>query len=262
MVSKLEFKKPGPSETFGNLTFSHDLIHQIGGQNDTNQNTTKRILLLLESCPLENPIVYNRVINSILKRYLEDDDSNFTSVYPKSKLPRFLLNDIIRFWRTMAVDYAHKKYERASKGWALRNIKLRVSRKLIFVSGLLVCFNCLLNKEKIDNDNENENALINNIKNDIDRTPLENLCFHLLKYSTNKDSTIIKILNNYEQFLTNLTDEGFRKHLENLSPEKAKSDEKFLAMKKISQSFQEGLIDFFFNENEEIKQLMIKYGVF
>jgi len=31
------------------MAFRHDIIHQIGGQNDTNKNTNHRILLLLES---------------------------------------------------------------------------------------------------------------------------------------------------------------------------------------------------------------------
>jgi hypothetical protein len=34
------------------MAFSHDIIHQIGGQNDTNKNTTQRILLLLESAAM------------------------------------------------------------------------------------------------------------------------------------------------------------------------------------------------------------------
>src|SRR5437868_9625673 len=36
------FIGPGATGTFGNLAFSHELIHQIGGQNDTNKNTTQR----------------------------------------------------------------------------------------------------------------------------------------------------------------------------------------------------------------------------
>ncbi len=31
------------------MDLGHDIIHQIGGQYDTNKNTTQRILLLLES---------------------------------------------------------------------------------------------------------------------------------------------------------------------------------------------------------------------
>jgi hypothetical protein len=34
---------PGPTGTFGNLGFSHQLVHLIGGQDDTNKNTTQQV---------------------------------------------------------------------------------------------------------------------------------------------------------------------------------------------------------------------------
>ena len=46
---KGKFKPPGQTGTFGNMAFSHDMVHQIGGLHDTNRNMTQRILLLLES---------------------------------------------------------------------------------------------------------------------------------------------------------------------------------------------------------------------
>ncbi len=67
--------EPSPAGAFGNMAFSHDIIHQIGGQKDTNRNTTQRILLLLESRSVMNDLVYDRVIRSVLMRYLEDDIS-------------------------------------------------------------------------------------------------------------------------------------------------------------------------------------------
>src|SRR6266436_9827064 len=45
---KAKLQAPGQTGIFGNMAFSHDIVHQIGGQNDTNRNTTQRILLLLE----------------------------------------------------------------------------------------------------------------------------------------------------------------------------------------------------------------------
>lgn len=50
-------KKPGREGTFGGLAFSHDLVHYIDGAQDTNRNTTQRILLLLgEQSPSTSPI--------------------------------------------------------------------------------------------------------------------------------------------------------------------------------------------------------------
>jgi predicted nucleotidyltransferase len=48
-LAEAKFKVPGPTEVFGGLVFSHDLVHAIGGEEDTNKNTTRRLLLLLES---------------------------------------------------------------------------------------------------------------------------------------------------------------------------------------------------------------------
>src|SRR5688572_4858845 len=42
------FAKPGKTSIFGSMTSSHPLVHDIGGQDDTNANTTRRVLLLLE----------------------------------------------------------------------------------------------------------------------------------------------------------------------------------------------------------------------
>src|SRR5215470_2996050 len=44
-----EFIAPGSSGIFGRMVGSHDLVHNIGGEDDLNSNTTRRVLLLLES---------------------------------------------------------------------------------------------------------------------------------------------------------------------------------------------------------------------
>jgi predicted nucleotidyltransferase len=48
-AKKKTLKLPNPDGVFGRLTFSHDLVHKIGGGEDTNHNMTQRMLLLSES---------------------------------------------------------------------------------------------------------------------------------------------------------------------------------------------------------------------
>jgi predicted nucleotidyltransferase len=121
-----EQRHPGSTGTFGGLAFSHDLVHLIGGQDDTNRNLTLRMLLLLESAPVGGADAYNRVINALLDRYLIEPSS-----FSKTVTPRFLLNDLVRYWRTIAVDYADKFHDQAGAKAVLRNVKLRFSSKLI-----------------------------------------------------------------------------------------------------------------------------------
>jgi hypothetical protein len=70
IVKSLGARPPGQEKIFGNLAISHQIIHQIGGEDDTNSNTTKRILLVLESRPVGRRDAFDRVLNSVLSRYI------------------------------------------------------------------------------------------------------------------------------------------------------------------------------------------------
>jgi predicted nucleotidyltransferase len=148
-LEELGLNPPGQTNTFGNIAASHNLIHFIGGEDDTNANTTRRSLLLMEAHSIGDSSAFNRVRNNILKRFLEED----LGLWRRSthtKIPHFLLNDFARYWRTMTVDFADKQHDRFHDGFALRNIKLRFSRKLMYISGLLACLRCQLDYPNLE----------------------------------------------------------------------------------------------------------------
>lgn len=254
------FQEPGSSGTFGSMTFSHNLIHLIGGQHDTNINTTQRILLLLESKPLgpasrENESsAHMRVIRQIVDRYLQDDSNSSSPTGRNSGVPRFLLNDIVRFWRTMCVDFAYKAWEQENQNWALRNIKLRMSRKLIFASGLLICASNFINP--VDNPQEVRRALMTKIN----QTPIEIVSNAVLNYAGNKVAN--DIFDNYNSFIEVLNDESKRTHLKCLKPEDAYKDKTFKDCRDISHTFNDGLLKLFLDSNERLTQFTREYGIF
>jgi predicted nucleotidyltransferase len=266
LLETAQFSKPGPTGIFGNMAFSHEIIHQIGGTNDTNRNMTQRILLLLESSPLGERVAYDRVIAGILYRYLQEDTSFITAAGRRTKIPRFLLNDIVRFWRTMAVDFASKQRERAGDGWALRNIKLRMSRKLIFVSGLLTCFSCSHDpspalKELKVGGGEAIEPLVNHLKRYVNSTPLDVVAHSLLIYGVPANISR-KLFGSYDSFLDRLNDPDIRAHLRNLKSEAADSSTIFQTMRETSHVFQGALNEVFFESNQDLFKLIKTYGVF
>ena len=266
VLEKAGFQRPGPTETFGNMAFSHDLVHQIGGQNDTNKNTTQRILLLLESRAIgKRTDAYERVIRGVINRYLEEDNHLLTHDSKRYRIPRFLLNDIVRFWRTMAVDFASKQRDRAGKGWGLRNAKLRMSRKLIFASGLLVCFSAYLDPDlqtKISTDQKDgiKLTLLQHIRDCVRLTPLEILAKSMERYGVSQ-SIAKTLFDAYTEFLKLLSDDKSRTALESLRSSDSRTDPTFRQIREISTVF-EGALDHIFFKNKLIEPLTRKYGVF
>ena len=267
VVEKIAEKPTGREGTFGNMAFSHEIIHQIGGEDDTNRNTTLRNLLLLESdfVGSSEASAYDRVLKAVLQRYIRED-IGFSRGSAKYHVPRFLLNDFARYWRTMAVDFAYKQRTRFGEGWALRNIKLRMSRKLIYVSGLLTCFSFHLGfDDRLGplrcQGSTGPQECIERLRTLLRITPLEILATTLLRYEHLKP-TARKLLNAYDAFLGMLADKETREHLDNLPPDADQSDAVYQGARSLSHDFRDGLIELFFDDKTELSKLTKMYGVF
>jgi len=265
VLDEIGKKQPGREGVFGNLVSSHDLIHRIGGESDTNANTTRRILLLLESVAIGRPDAHSRVMNNVLYRYLEEDRGLWFGSN-ESKVPRFLFNDVARYWRTMAVDFAYKQRTRPEGGFLLRNTKLRMSRKLLFIAGMLLCFDCHTRF------NEREErlafyrgkpveAVIARLREVLNQPPLELLANALVPYPSH-DVSIKKLFTAYDRFIGMLADDGKREHLDKLHVEKIEGDEVAKEARDTSHLFRDAISELFLTKDTELGRLTLEYGVF
>jgi predicted nucleotidyltransferase len=265
LLNRLGARQPGPEGIFGNMAFSHDIIHQIGGEDDTNSNTTRRILLTLESRPLGRRDAYDRVLNHVLSRYIAED-ARFLQESARFHVPRFLLNDIARYWRTMAVDFAYKRRTRLQDGAAIRNIKLRMSRKLIFASGLLACFSghLLLSASELSAVMRVPNAsyeFVRHLRKVLSQTPLEIIAAVINRFD-HLQGVGIRLFSAYDAFLGVLRDGAQRNHLNNLEPGSVDRDELYQRLRTGSHNFRDAILDLFFDEGTGLAQLTRTYGVF
>lgn len=111
------------------IHYIDDILRHLGGpKDDFNNYFTARLLLLLESRPLYNEALYRDIMKKIIESYFRDYPQNDDSF-----LPIFLINDIIRFWRTMCLNYEHRRNlpdddEVTTNKNHLANLKLKFSR--------------------------------------------------------------------------------------------------------------------------------------
>jgi hypothetical protein len=219
------------------------------------------MLLLAESYAISGRIVRERVIRNVLARYVELD----RSVRPLHPIPHFLLNDVVRYWRTMASDYASKMWERDKSGWATRNIKLRFSRKLLFAWGLLASFAGDLFPSPAltacSDPEEFVRLLADLIRQQTDVTPLD-LVARVAADTRVKAETAKRIFGSYDEFLSRLSDPALRKHVDDVPFERAPDDEVYGELRTISHAFREGISSLFFDEHPKLPELLRRYGVF
>jgi len=270
IFQELGLKAPGQEGTFGTLAFSQPMIHYIGGENDSNSNTTRRVLLLLEALPIgRRREAFDRVRKNILKRYLIEDRGLLHPSFEGEPrwIPLFLLNDFARYWRTMAVDFAYKQFNRGGKGYALRSIKLGTSRKLLFASGLLACFWCDPSISNLYNQEPRTQSLIDCLEVFLSKTPLERFALFFASWIPKANSDFLAdcartLFGSYDDFLGLLNDEQKRDHLDKLEPDRQENSDVFSEARRIRHRFRLAVQDTFTGEDSPLRGHSIAKGIF
>lgn len=263
-IARLTDTKVGNEGYFGTIVSSHDLIQHIGGEDDTNANTTRRMLLLLESVAIGRSEAHERVLKNVLFRYLDEDRGLWYGSSPY-KVPRFLFNDISRYWRTMAVDFAYKQRTRPGGDFALKNFKLRLSRRLIYLAGMLACFECHLDfasdeERKFFYEQKRVQPVIDRVQAVLSKTPLEIVASVLLRYDT-LDASSRKFFDAYNQFLAMLADPEIREQLKKL-PLYRLDEPVASRYRSVANEFMEAIRAIFLDSANPLGELTIEYGVF
>lgn len=208
--------QPGSTATFGAnaiVKFS-DMQSNLGGAKDKNEDLTRRMLFLLEGNWLYNDSLFKSYQEELLKKYIKESDSK--------KLPRFLLNDIIRYYRTITTDFEFKVSEK-NQGWGLRNIKLKFSRKLLYFSGILAV---------AELDDLNYQDRIAKAVELFSLTPLERI-----EHITEN----IEVFAKYDTFLEKISNAANRQELDTVKKNERYNSELYFELNELSQAFSKDL---------------------
>lgn len=130
LISEHVDKPPSVGGAFNQVCLIEDFTKNVGGLDDNNSSMTRRLLMLLEGEWLYNESIFSEVRNNLVNFYVSDHIT-------ERQIALFLLNDIIRYYRTVCVDFNYKTVE-VGKSWGVRNIKLAFSRKLFYFAGVIV----------------------------------------------------------------------------------------------------------------------------
>ncbi|HEX8658752.1 MAG TPA: hypothetical protein VF690_14505 [Hymenobacter sp.] len=118
---------------------ARDLVMHMGTPGDEQHGYWgTRMLFLLESVPIYNSAVYEQLGQSIAVAYIENFHRH------THELPSvFLINDIIRYWKSMCLAYEHQRDFRMATDehryyYHKRNLKVIYSKKLACFSFILL----------------------------------------------------------------------------------------------------------------------------
>jgi hypothetical protein len=233
---------PGGQGIFGLPVFSERLVHDIGLEDDDNSNFTRRLLLMLESVPVTGGDAYRAIRSELLDRYLDESVKAY-------RPPRFFLNDIVRYWRTICVDFAGKEHQ-GPKKWGLRNAKLRTSRKILFAGGLLPVLECF----RFDLP-----GIRDYLERQLDMLPADRIAQSFLIHNAVEPGA--RTFGAYDEFVGRMDDPEFREELAGVVRDNSADSGAFADVQRIGRELQDGLLALLY-ETRALPQVARDYAIF
>lgn len=253
---------PGQQGTFGDFVTSTELVARIGLEADSNNGMSRRILFLTESVSVYQPEIRSQIIDKVLSRYCADYHPNNRPKDYRIRVPRFLTNDLVRFWRTMAVDFGAKRWRSTRPDWYLRFAKLITTRKVLFAGSLTSVFltERILQQPSAVADDPHT-VLLGHLKEQFDRPPLGRLLAAYEHVDNDSKASLGDILTAYNRFIEILNTRDAR----NLLKQAYATDAKSIALRgeidELGDRIQLGLEQVFFRD-ETFRGLTQRYGLF
>lgn len=241
-VAKVFNCSPGAQGIFGVPVFSERLVQDIGLDEDDNSNFTRRLLLMLESVPVTGADAYRAVRKEVLDRYLDESVKAY-------RPPRFFLNDVVRYWRTICVDFAGKEHEGPEK-WGLRNAKLRTSRKILFAGGLLPVLECF----RFDLP-----QIRDYLEEQLNMLPTDRIAKSFLVHDAIEPG--VRTFGAYDEFVGRMDDPEFRDDLASVVRDNSGDSAAFADVQRLGRELQDGLLALLY-ETRELPQVVRDYAIF
>jgi len=232
----------GQTGTFGAAAFCEHLVNRIGLDQDDNANLTRRMLLMLESVPVVGDVAYRECWERVLDAYLVDSIRD-------RHAPRFFLNDLIRYWRTICVDFVGKERGEPEK-WGLRTAKLRTGRKLLYASGLLPLLLCGELQRK-----EMRAFLIEQLG----APPTDRVAFGFLHAGATDPG--LRTLRAYDRWVGMLDQADVREELGRLTREETDRSDLFQEVRRLAMDVEQGLLALLF-DTQPLRGLTREYAIF
>lgn len=262
LIRERQLNEPGTQGVFGDFALTTELLARIGLEGDTNTNTTRRLLLLFESVSVGNDEVRQQAIEEVLHRYCYDYHPDMRAPDTPFTVPRFLLNDLARYWRMVCVDFGAKQWRAGRQDWYLRYAKLITTRKILFAGSLMTVL--LAASLPTRSDREGYEGLIDHLREHSNMTPLARL---LSAYDIGEAPTkeaLASVLADYEEFTALMLHRNSRTLLKSGSVTAGEDDrvrELRQRVEVIGTRMQDALEQIFFKDSS-LAPLTRRYGLF